>query len=406
MIQDLTEALAKDISDRTGIGATAASSMGELLENVETNFDNLPMVQLLPIMIPFLEPIAYEAHYADGTTKQMPYDIDHIPVEISVLTFALGKTEEDTESLASTIRTSYTDTSDAGILTIPVDSGGTFVTGKYSVKQLRSAPAEYGAFFGTLINPTAGIKVPIPYPENDLHASLSDREAISNLLIAYYYYMHILESGVPERISNKYSKLFEEKGGFAKSKLAGGKKALFKKLRENEAVASALDSNIAQTFTGETISNLADDFRAGHMDKGEFDAYFSNVIAVIPDLYDRAMRREAVETTLAEATARVAELQKRASTIADSLGIEESSGENSYYKPRSSEAAAIYIQTLGTDQDATLQDAFAAYRALADEKAANAQAMQDEMSNQIADKIASKGGGGFLASTIADGLRK
>lgn len=394
MAPNLTEILANDLASRTGIKAAAASSLSEALDNIRPSLDSLPMVQLFSATVPFLEPLTYEAHTSNGTTKQVPYDIDHIPAEITVVTCALGKTSEEVEDLASAIRSTYTDTADAGILNIPVDSDGTFVTGKYGVKQLRSAPAEYEAFFGTFINPTAGIKVPIPYLEEDLNASFSDRDATIRLLLAYYYYMYILESRISTWISNGYSALFKEKGGLVKGKLAGGKKALFKKLRENEAIASALDSNIAQNFTGETIGNLADDFRAGRMDRDEFETYFSRILPIIPDLYDRAMRHEPVDTVLAEATAKEAELQRRANAIADSLGIEENTGESIHYTPRSFEAATIYVQTLGIDQDATMQDALAAYRMAAGEKEVNAQARQDSLNNMVM--------GAFTAATAAN----
>lgn len=81
------------------------------------------------------------------------------------------------------------------------------------------------------------------------------------------------------------------------------------------------------------------------------------------------MKHEPVEVTLAEAQAILAEIQDRAETVANSLGIEENPADNEHYRPRSLEAACVYLQALGGDLNATMSDALEAYQGQAAQQA-------------------------------------
>lgn len=394
MIPNLNELLAQDITDRTGTRTLIAPKTIELLKRIDNGEEPLPLVSITSTGVPFLESPTFEAHSADGTVSQVPYDIDHIPVDVAIIACAIGQTTQETEDIAYSVRSTYAGNTDAGVLMVPIDQNGSFAVSRYSAKQLRTPVAEHPSFSIVIIEPADGFRVPIPYPADDLRASLSDRPAITRLLIAYFYYMCILESDVPGKINNEYSKLFKTKSSLGKGVLGNSKKALFKKLRENEFTASALNKSIAQKITGENINNLVDDFQAGHLSRNDFNTFFSTILPVVPDLYDRAMKNEPVDTTLAMAMTKLAETQKRAETIANSLGIEENPAGEEYYEPRSLGAAEIYIQIIAENEDATMSDAIEAYKYYAEEQAASAQAQQDAMqdtfNNMLKAKLAGK----------------
>lgn len=401
MNSNVTELLAEDISNRIGIPAQATQDIDEALQHSEEGLGDLPRAELVSTMSSDLETLTYEERSANGSIKQAPYDIDHIPTETKVATLIIAQTVQDTEDLAHTIRSTYSGNTDAGVLMLPIDENGTVAVTRYTAKQLRKPVTDRSSCAWTAIEPADGIAAPIPYPHTDLRASLDDRAAISRLLVTYFYYMSILESGVPKIISNEYSKLFA-----APSKIGEAKKGLFNKLRENQFTANILDSGVAQKFSGETMSKLVDDLQAGKLNKGEFDAYFSAVIPVVPDLYDRALRREPADSVLAIATSTLDEVRQRAEDIANSLGIDENPEGDEHYKPRSLEAAEIYVRALDLDMRATAQDVIETYRAYAEEQAAAAQAQQEMISNMVADKIDEVGGGGIFARTISDTLRE
>lgn len=117
------------------------------------------------------------------------------------------------------------------------------------------------------------------------------------------------------------------------------------------------------------MGNIVRDFQAGNLSREDFETYFSEVLPVLPDLYDRAIKHEPVEVTLAEAQAILAEIENRAETVANSLGIEENPANNECYRPRSLEAACVYLQTFGGDLDATMSDALEAYHGQAAQQA-------------------------------------
>lgn len=403
MTPNLNELLAQDITNRIGISAHASSNVPELLQKVEEGISEPPRADLTSIATPFLEPLTFEAHYADGTTKQVPYDIDHIPTEVTVATLVIGSTLQETEDIAFNIRNTYSGNTDAGILMFPIDDAGTCAAARYTAKQLRTPVTERSSFAFTLIDPAEdGIKVPIPYPRDDLRASLYDRSAITRLFVVYFYYMFILENDAPGRIANEYSKLFATKG-----KAGGSKRGLFNKLRENQFAANILDSAVAQKFTGENIKKLADDLQAGCLNEDEFNTYFSTVLPLVPDLYDRAVRHESAETVLAAANVKLGELQGRANAIANSLGIEENPGEDVRYKPRSLEAAEVYIQALGLlGEEANAPGVVEVYKQWLAEQVASEQAQQDMISNMVADKINEVGKGSVFAKTLSDAFRK
>lgn len=192
MTPNLNELLAQDITNRIGISAHASSNVPELLQKVEEGISEPPRADLTSIATPFLEPLTFEAHYADGTTKQVPYDIDHIPIEVTVATLVIGSTLQETEDIAFNIRNTYSGNTDAGILMFPIDDAGTCAAARYTAKQLRTPVTERSSFAFTLIDPAEdGIKVPIPYPRDDLRASLYDRSAITRLLrCIFLLYVH------------------------------------------------------------------------------------------------------------------------------------------------------------------------------------------------------------------------
>lgn len=192
-----------------------------------------------------------------------------------------------------------------------------------------------------------------------------------------------------------------------KGKAGGSKRGFFNKLRENQFAANILDSAVAQKFTGENIKKLADDLQAGCLNEDEFNTYFSTVLPLVPDLYDRAVRHESAETVLAAANVKLGELQARADTIANSLGVEENPGEDVRYKPRSLEAAEVYIQALGLlGEEANAPAVVEVYKQWLAEQVANEQAQQDMISNMVADKISEVGGGSVFAKTLSDAFRK
>lgn len=383
MISTLVETLAQNIAEKTGIRTVASSNTIEALGRVDRNEEDLPVIFLDTAITPFLEPNTYEAHYSNGTSKQAYYDLDHIPVEVSAILTVIAPTAQEVEDIAFTIRDVYNKNSDAGITMFPISEGGTSVATRFIVKQLRTPVNEHGSFASTFIERADdGLKVPMAYPYADLRASLSDRDAVNRLLITYFFYLTLLESNIPSKLASEYAKLFAQKNdennekkrgkGFlnkGKGKLADSKRSLFNKLRENELAANVLDSNIAQSFTGENMGNIVRDFQAGNLSREEFETYFSEILPVLPDLYDRAMNREPVEMTLAEAQAMLAEIENRAETVANSLGIEENPADNERYRPRSLEAACVYLQTLGGDLDATMSDALEAYHGHAEQQA-------------------------------------
>ena len=418
MISNLVELLGQNISDKTGINTVVAPDLTETLERIAENKAEQATIYLASTATPFLEPKTYETHYADGTIKQTCYDLDHIPTEVSVILCVIAPTAQEVEDIAFTIRDTYTKNSDAGIIMLPLEDG-TSATARFSAKQIRTAVEEFDSCAVTLIEQAGGLKVPMAYPFADLRASLSDRSAVTRLLITYFFYLTILESDIPNKLTSEYAKLFVQKSsgdngkergkgllGKGKNKLADSKRSLFGKLRENELAASVLDSGFAQSLTGEGIGNFIRDFQAGTLSKEDFEAHFSDVLSVLPDLYNRAMKREPVEITIAEAQAVLTEIDNRAEAIANSLGIEENPEGDEYYKPRSLEAAAAYINVYNGDLNLSAQDLFRAYKAACAEKAAGAQQLQDSFNNYIADKISSAGGGGFVANIIADQFRK
>lgn len=418
MISNLVELLGQNISDRTGIKTVVAPDLTETLERIAENKAEQAIIYLASTTTPFLEPKTYEARYADGTIKQAYYDLDHIPAEVSVILCLIAPTAQEVEDIAFTIRDTYTKNSDAGIVMLPLEDG-TSATARFSAKQIRTAVEEFDSCAVTLIEQVDGLKVPMAYPYADLRASLSDRNAVTRLLITYFFYLTMLEGNILNKLTSEYAKLFMQKSngdngkergkgflGKGKNKLADSKRSLFSKLRENELAASVLDSSFAQSLTGEGIGNFVHDFQSGTLSREDFEAHFSDVLSVLPDLYDRAMKREPVEVTLAETQAVLAEVETRAETVANSLGIEENPEGDEYYKPRSLEAAAAYINVYNGDLNLSAQDLFRAYKAACAEKAAGAQQLQDSFNNYIADKISSAGGGGFVANIIADQFRK
>lgn len=408
MITNIIEILTEDIVKRIGVPARPEYNAEEAVQKIGEDLDSLPRIDLYPIARPLLEPLTFEAHYADGTIKQTPYDIDHIPVEVSVAPMVIASTLQETEDIAFNLRTTYSGNTDAGALMFPIDNNGTCAFACYKVKQVRTPVTEVSSFAATLIDPTEdGIKVPIPYPHDDLRASLSDHPAITRLFISYFYYMYILENDALERIINDYSKLFT-----TKAKATGSKRGLFNKLRENQFAANLLDSTVAQKLTGENIKKLADDLQAGCLNEDEFNAYFRTVIPIVPDLYERALRREPAESVLSAANVKLGEVRGRADAIANSLGIEENPGDDVRYKPRSFEAAAAYIQALGLlDDEGSAEDVIEAYKRQLVEQVAAEQvqqnAMQDMFSNILTAKLEGKSaigaalGLGLGASAVA-----
>lgn len=419
MISKLVELLGQNISDKTGIRTVVAPDLTETLERLAENKDEQATIYLASTATPFLEPKTYEAHYADGVIKHAYYDLDHIPTEVSIILCVIAPTAQEVEDIAFTIRDTYMKNADAGMLMFPINEDGTCAAVHFSAKQLRTPVEEFESCATTLIEQADGLKVPMTYPYADLRASLSDRSAVTRLLITYFFYLTILESNIPNRLTSEYARLFVQKNsgdngkergkgflGKGKSKLADSKRSLFSKLRENELAASVLDSGFAQSFTGEGIGNFVRDFQTGTLSKEDFEAYFNDILFVLPDLYDRAVKHEPVEVTLAEAQAVLTEIDNRAEAIANSLGIEENPEGDEYYKPRSLEAAAAYINVYNGDLNLSAQDLFRAYKAACAEKAAGAQQLQDSFNNYIADKISSAAGGGFVANIIADQFRK
>lgn len=383
MISNLVDLLAQNIAEKTGIRTVAASNIIEALGRVDRNEEELPVIFLDYTTTPFLEPNTYEVCCMNGAVDQAYYDLDHIPVEISPILCVIASTAQEVEDIAFAIRDAYNKNSDTGIIMLSVDEGGVSIATRFNVKQLRTPVDEHPSCASTFIERADdGLKVPMAYPYADLRASLSDRGAVTRLLITYFFYLTILESNIPNKLTSEYAKLFvqknsgdngkERKKGFlskGKDKLAGSKQSLFNKLRENELAASVLDSNIAQSFTGENMGNIVRDFQAGNLSREDFETYFSEVLPVLPDLYDRAIKHEPVEVTLAEAQAILAEIENRAETVANSLGIEENPADNECYRPRSLEAACVYLQTFGGDLDATMSDALEAYHGQAAQQA-------------------------------------
>lgn len=387
MITNIIEILTEDIVKRIGVPARPEYNAEEAVQKIGEDLDSLPRIDLYPIARPLLEPLTFEAHYADGTIKQTPYDIDHIPVEVSVAPMVIASTLQETEDIAFNLRTTYSGNTDAGALMFPIDNNGTCAFARYKVKQVRTPVTEVSSFAATLIDPTEdGIKVPIPYPHDDLRASLSDHPAITRLFISYFYYMYILENDALEKIINDYSKLFT-----TKAKAAGSKRGLFNKLRENQLAANLLDSTVAQKLTGENIKKLADDLQAGCLNEDEFNAYFRTVIPIVPDLYERALRREPAESVLSAANVKLGEVRGRSDAIANSLGIEENPGDDVRYKPRSFEAAAAYIQALGElDDEASAEDVVEAYKQQLVEQVAAEQVQQNALQEQIGNILTAK----------------
>lgn len=403
MNPNIAELLAEDISNRIGVQSQAYQNIHEALQRIEDGMDKPPCAELVYSMSTFLDPVTYEARLADGTVKQVPYDIDHIPTELTVEISVFAQTPQDTESLASSIRNTYSGNTDAGVFLLPIDDGTAHVAARYCADQIRSSVSGGDDISWSIINPADGIKMPMPYPYDDLGASLNDRAAILRLFITYFFYMHILTCDVPGRITNEYAKLFA-----APNKIEGAKKGLFNKLRENQFASNILDSGIAQKLTGESITKLSDALQAGTLDKDEFDTYFGTVLPVVPDLYDRAMRYEPADAILAIVNAKISEVEQRAETIANSLGIERNPEGDEYYRPRSFDAAALYLAAfdLERNKDASASDIVETYRLYTESQAASAQEQQDLINNMVADKIDEMGSGSLLASLFSDSLRK
>lgn len=399
----IAELLAQDISNRIGVRAHASQNFEEALQNVKNGLDSLPCAELVSTTTAFVEPSFFEVHLADGTVEQRHYDIDHIPIESIVGVSVFTKTAQDTDDLAHSIQSMYAGSTDAGVLMLPIDGGSAHAAVRYRADQLRPSVKEGEGISWTIINSADGIKAPMPYPQDDLRASLSDRTAIARLFIAYFYYMYILSCDVPGKIAKDYSKLFA-----APTKASETKKGLFNKLRENQFTSSILDSGVAQKLTGENITKLTDAIQAGTLDKTEFDAFFDVVLPVVPDLYERAMRHESADAVLAAANAKLGEVQQRAEAIANSLGIEQNPAGNENYQPRSLEAAAIYIKALGIDSElkASAPEILEVYRLYVEKQAADAQAMQDELGNMVADALDNMGGNSSLAKNLSSVFRK
>lgn len=212
MISNLVDLLAQNIAEKTGIRTVAASNIIEALGRVDRNEEELPVIFLDYTTTPFLEPNTYEVCCMNGAVDQAYYDLDHIPVEISPILCVIASTAQEVEDIAFAIRDAYNKNSDTGIIMLSVDEGGVSIATRFNVKQLRTPVDEHPSCASTFIERADdGLKVPMAYPYADLRASLSDRGAVTRLLITYFFYLTILESNIPNKLTSEYVKLFVQK---------------------------------------------------------------------------------------------------------------------------------------------------------------------------------------------------
>lgn len=399
MIPEAVDMIKEDIADKTGANTTVTAVSDELYKPLVDESISLPLIQVIPsIVTSFTSPRFYEAHHADGSITQEAYDMDRIPAGITIALCVAGSDIHQTEDLAFSIRSIYGNDADTNTLMYPLDEEGSYANVHYVVSQVRSQIQEIKHCAITVISPEDTVKVPMPYPAADLRASLSDREALSRLLATYSYYMSILESDVLTKLANDYPRLFAQPEKAVTSILKEGKnsakKGLFSSLRKTLPgvildATGALDAHDAKSAANESLRVFVSDFQSGAMSKDAFEAYFAVVLPVVPDLYERVLRCEDPAVMMACAQSNLAEIQRRADAIADSLGIEENPGEDEYYKPRSLQAATAYVKAFESgaygDEEFSMFDINKAYKEVTAQQRAAAETQQQQIADFVTD---------------------
>lgn len=396
MTPNPAEALAKDITAKIGVRTYVLTDTDDATAGAEDGDGSLPVVQIASRISSCQDPFTFEACHDDGVFTQERYGIDRIPIDYEFAFIIMGASEEEVEDIAAALRTTYSTDSPRSKFLVPINETGTSRVAQCVVKQLRTPVEKDNERFMTMIMPAENsyISIPFPYPPVSLRSSLSDRDAMMKLLFAFQYYVVLLETDIPDVIAKWYPKLFEVKKG----KIAGAKKSLFGKLRETGVASKVLDNNIVQGLSGENIGKLADAVAAGTLTEEQFEEFFRLPMIIVPDLYERVLHHEPAESVLADANATIAEMQRRADEIANSLGIEEQSTSTEHYKPRSSEGAEVYIAAMAQSENMAMPNAIEAYKSAA----AESKAKQDALAGAIAAGVIGTVVGG-IGAAIAGG---
>ncbi|MCI8366305.1 MAG: hypothetical protein HFJ66_01710 [Eggerthellaceae bacterium] len=375
MLTKISEGLSEEIERKTGVKTIDVSELESYVDSLENPSDGFPFAFLNLC----LSPTFAESDYQDAampTGCRSAFGLDRIPLFVGYTINVFGGSAEEADKAAEAIRRAFPSGTP---ITLSAGKNGLTVSTFFEITQGRQLPEKKDNFFMvcfTNYSKPATI-MPATYSNSALDVSLEDHNRLNELLAIYYYYMTLLDMDAPAIIKYNYPKLFETKrsglfgkklGDMATSGLSKGLQGLGKAMSEiaGADVGDALQG-IANSLSDDVIKKLAQDYQAGNLRRKDFEDAFRVGVILVPDLYDRTMRREDLSTILAAINSAIAEVEQRANAIADSIGIARNENAEGAIMPRSKQAAQIYLTTLISSADNTMYDALSAYK----EQAAN-----------------------------------
>lgn len=373
MLNEVTSAIEQDINAKTGLKVFTGSNIDEMLAACNTN--DLPAAFIFTGIAPAQYTI-YSVITPEGTETERSFELEHAPLGITPLVIVMALSAEEADETAGRLRYAYPQGS---IIQVPLEDGD-FLALPFELSQFRDMPKQSGPVFMVTIKPeNLPISVPLAYSESDLHISFSDREAFKELIALYHFYRTKSFKMLIDGQLEAYDGLFKKKRGFLDRIMSGN-----------------------DTFN--------EDFQNGRVSKEEFNQAYRTIASLVPDLYERALRQEPSSSIrgLVENTRN--EMERRADLIADSIGIERDPADGGVYEPRGYEAADIYLNTIVTNPDATIQDLLQAYQAQASEDSAQFDEILSGATDFITgamDKAGIKGGSlSDLTDVLKGGFRR